>query len=266
MSKEIYQKYIEDLKAKKKLDKKTNKWESANPWALKKDSAWYDDCWRKIEASGLTFDGKHITLNENGVCYDYVAYKNKMLLAYPESKIDDGLVYKGDEFSFRKENGVVEYSHVLGNPFDHKESDIIGGYCIIKNKRGEFITTLSRAEIHKARQVAKTTSIWDAWFAEMCKKTIIKKAVKFHFDDIYAEMDEEDNKNYDLEKPVVSSDDLPEALINAINEAASLDALRAIYSRELKNLTTAAIKEQFVNLCTARKKELQEKGKDNANS
>lgn len=267
MSREIFDKYVADLKSKQKFDKKTQKWELANPWASKRSPEWYADCWRKIEASGLKFDGKHITLNENGVSYDYVAYKNKMLLAYPESKIDDGLVYKGDIFSFEKENGVVSYSHKLTDPFGHKEDDIIGGYCIIKNRRGEFITTLSREEIQKARNVAKTQTIWQAWFAEMCKKTVIKKAVKFHFDDIYSEMEEEDNKNYDLEKALPPSDELPEAVINAINAAEDMKALTEIFNREYKNFETATMKEQFTRCCTARKLELQAmKGKDYANS
>lgn len=262
MSREIFNKYIEDLKSKKDKEGKL-----ANPWASKRSQEWYDDCWRKIEASGLKFDGKHITINEHGVSYDYVAYKNKMLLAYPETKIDDSLVYKGDEFSFAKQNGTVEYKHFLSNPFNHNENDIIGGYCIIKNRRGEFITTLSREEIQKARNVAKTQTIWKAWFAEMCKKTIIKKAVKFHFDDVYSEMEEEDNKNYDFDKAKIPSDELPEAVINAINEAPDIKALKAIFDREYKNFETAAMKEQFSKCCTARKLEiLAEKGGDHANS
>lgn len=267
MSKEIFDKYVADLKTKKKCDKQTGKWELVNPWVAKKSDEWFADCWNKIVASGLQFDGKHITLNENGVSYDYVAYKNKMLLAYPESKIDDGLVYKGDTFDFAKVNGVVDYHHKLADPFGHKEDDIIGGYCVIKNRRGEFITTLSREEINKARRVAKTQTIWQSWFAEMCKKTIIKKAVKFHFDDVYSEMEEEDNKNYDLDKALPPADELPEAVINAINAAEDMKTLTAIFNREYKNFETAVMKEQFTKCCTARKLELQAmKGKDNANS
>lgn len=109
MSREIFDKYVNELKTKQKFNSKSNKWELANPWADKKTADWFEYCWKKIVASGLQFDGKHITLNENGVSYDYVAYKNKMLLAYPESKIDDGLVYKGDDFAFEKENGIINY-------------------------------------------------------------------------------------------------------------------------------------------------------------
>lgn len=248
---EIYNKYIADLKTKKAKDGKL-----ANPWAQGKSEDFWEDCWNKIEKSGLKFDGKHITINTNGVCYDYVAYKNKMLLAYPESKIDVELVYKGDSFAFEKDNGIVTYKHIFTNPFDHKEDNIIGGYCIIKNKRGEFITLLSREEIDKAKRVAQTDNIWKQWYAEMCKKTVIKKAVKFHFDDIYAEIEEEDNKNYDLEeKP-----QLPEALVNAITEADTLKKLVEIYNREYENLGSASLKADFAALCTARKGEI------NANS
>lgn len=240
---ELFEKYVADLKNDPK-----------QPWAKNKSSDFWDSCYKKIELSGLTFDGKHITINTNGVSYDYVAYKNKMLLAYPESKIDVELVYKGDSFAFEKTNGVVDYKHIFQNPFAHKDDDIVGGYCVIKNKRGEFLTMLSKEEIEKAKKVAKTDSIWKQWYAEMCKKTVIKKAVKFHFDDIYAEMEEEDNKNYDLE--AVDRPELPDALKNAINSAANYDEVKSIYKREIGNIEGAALKAEFLALCAARKEEL----------
>lgn len=253
---EIFKKYINDLQSKKKLDKKTNTLVFANPWASQKTKDWYDDCWNKIVASGLVFDGKHITLTERGVSYDYVAYKNKMLLAYPESQIDVELVYKGDTFAFEKTNGIVDYKHIFANPFTHKDDDIIGGYCVIKNKRGDFLTTLSLEEIQKAKSVALTQAIWVQWFAEMAKKTVIKKAIKFHFDDIYCQIEEEDNKNYDLDKAPENKPELPEALKNAIAEAPDLSALRSIYAREYNGLANAALKAEFASLCTLRKKEI----------
>lgn len=258
-NREFFDKYVKALKEEKKFDKDTKTYSYVNEWARDKNQDFWEDCWHKIEQSGLSFDGKHITINKNGVSYDYVAYKNKMLLAYPESKIDDGLVYKGDSFAFEKTNGVVDYKHILANPFNHKDDDIIGGYCVIKNKRGEFITTLSKDEINKARKVSKTDAIWKQWFAEMCRKTIIKKAIKFHFDDIYSEMEEEDNKNYDLDTQEIP--ELSEALKNAISEANSLKELKGIYDREYNNLENASLKAEFSALCTERKQEI-----NNANS
>lgn len=250
MTREIFDMYVNKLKTETGKDGKLKNW-----WATQKEAQFWEDCWTVAENSGLDFDGKHLTITQNGLTFDYVAYKNKMLQVYPDSVIDCNLVYKGDSFAFEKENGKVNYKHIINDPFGHTKEKIIGGYCIIKNKRGEFITLLSTGEIEQAKKVARTTSIWDNWYAEMALKTVIKKAVKFHFDDIYSVMEEEDNKNYDLDliddKPV-----LPEGLRNAILEADSVDALKDIYRREYNNLESASLKADFVQLATTRKQEL----------
>ena len=66
------------------------------------------------------------------------------------------LVYTDDKFSFEKHSGKVVYQHEINNPFDEKKDEnVIGGYCVIKNKRGEFLTLLSKNEIEKHRKVFK---------------------------------------------------------------------------------------------------------------
>jgi recombinational DNA repair protein RecT len=123
-----------------------------------------------------------------------------MLIAYPESKIDLSIVYDGDVISFRKESGKVEYSHEIASPFARDDSSVIGGYCVIKNVRGEFLTTLTREEIDKHRKIARTDSIWKQWFVEMATKTVIKKACSQHFRDVFEKMESDDNESYDLAK------------------------------------------------------------------
>lgn len=193
--------YIIDLFTER--DKTSGK--PKNYWLHNRKEEEMAELFKRVNKEGLIFDGKHITLQSTGISYDYVAYKNKMLLAYPESMIDIALVYQGDEFAFKKESGQVKYSHNIKNPFQQKDSEIIGGYCVIKNKRGEFLTVMSPEDIQKHRKVAKTDYIWKQWFKEMCLKTVIKKSVKNHFDDIYQNIEEMDNENYDLDNPV----DLP---------------------------------------------------------
>jgi hypothetical protein len=175
------------------------KGELTSPWAGGVSAKKYADYFKIVNREGLYFDGIHITINKQGIQYDYIAYKNKMLLAYPESKIDIQLVYKGDDFKVAKETGKIIYSHSIGNPFDRKIEDIIGGYCIIENKRGEFITLLSKEEFDKHKEIARTKYIWNQWYSEMSFKTLFKKAIKIHFSDIYENIEKEDNKNYDLE-------------------------------------------------------------------
>lgn len=128
---------------------------------------------------------------------DYHTYKNRLMDNYPESMIDIQLVYDGDTFNFKKENGKVLYNHLINDPFN-KNKKAIGGYCVIKNRLGEFIEIMNETEILKCKQVARLKNIWENWADEMYLKTIMKRACKRFFHDITQDIDDEDNKNYDL--------------------------------------------------------------------
>ena len=196
-----------------------------NPFMQKKTNEVMATLFKRVAKDGLVFDGIHITLQSTGISYDYIAYKNKMFLAYPESTIDVNLVYEGDDFSIAKESGGVMYSHKIGNPFDQTEKNIKGGYCIIRNKRGEFMTLLSKDDIDKHRKVAKTDFIWRQWFAEMATKTIIKKACKLHFSDIFQNIEKNDNDNYELENPL----ELDLKLKQEIDKIETIEKLKEYY-------------------------------------
>lgn len=129
---------------------------------------------------------------------DYHTYKNKLLETYPESIIDIQLVFEEDTFDFKKENGKVIYHHNIVNPFA-KDKKPVGGYCVIKNRLGEFIEIMNDTEIQKCKQVAKMKNIWNTWETEMYLKTIIKRACKRFFYDVVKEIEDEDNKDYNLD-------------------------------------------------------------------
>ena len=179
-----------------------NRSQLRNPWMQHRSLGYLTLVYNMVYDTGLEFDGANITLISTGVSYNYQAYKNKMLLAYPETVLDLDLVYKGDVFSVGKKSGAVDYTHTMADPFKRVNDDILGGYCVIKNKRGEFLTTLTRGELDKHRAVAKTDMIWKAWYVEMCKKTLIKKASRLHFDDVYEKINNLDNENIDLDLPI----------------------------------------------------------------
>lgn len=200
---------------------------------------------RRVLNTGLFFDGKHVTLQSTGISYDYVAYKNKMLLVYPESRIDMAVVNEGDEFSFSRENGKIHYKQTISNPF--AQENIIGAYCVVKNSRGEFLTLLNKEEIEKHRKVAKTDFIWKAWFKEMVLKTVIKKACKYHFDDVFTEIETIDNDNYDLDNPL----ELDLKYKQEIDDLDTAEELQAYY------LTNKGLGKDFDAYVTKRNKELQ---------
>ena len=209
------------------LEKNKKTGQLKNPWIQNKTEGQLADYFRRVAEEGLVFDGEHITLQSTGISFDYIAYKNKMYLAYPEAQVDVSLVYKGDDFAFSKESGKVKYSHNVIDPFGQKDNEVIGGYCVIKNRRGEFLTLLNADDIQKHRKVAKTDYIWREWFKEMALKTVIKKAVKQHFADIYQAMEQEDNENYDLENPL----NIDIKLKQQIEEIKTIEELREFYTK-----------------------------------
>jgi len=241
----IYTNYLSKLQTSKNKDKTLK-----NPWMKYKTKNDLVSYFKAVAYDRMNFDGVHITLQSTGVSYDYVAYKNKMYLVYPESLIDTALVYADDSFRFEKQSGKVIYTHAINNPFNQDQNNIIGGYCVIKNKRGEFITLLSTNIIEKHRKVASTDTIWRAWFHEMCFKTLIKKACKQHFADIFQNIETLDNENYDLEQPLgVSIED--KAAVEKIGE---VEELKKFWEKNKGR--NAGVLKDFNKLISRRKEEL----------
>ena len=148
-----------------------------------------------------------------------------MLLAYPESKVDVSLVYQGDDFSVAKESGSVVYSHNIKNPFDRKEADIIGGYCVIQNRRGEFLTIMSKEDIEKHRKTAKTDYIWRQWFIEMALKNSYQEKLLSNISDVFEKIEDTDNENYSLENPL----ELNLEHKKAIDDITTIEDLKSYY-------------------------------------
>jgi len=239
-----YLKYLETEKEKDGTLK--NKW---FVYFKEKDAI---DIYTKVAIDNLCIDGETITLQFKGrvmVSYNYQAYKNRLLNIYPESMFDIQIVNDGDEFSFHKENGKVIYSHKIKDPFNPSPK-IIGTYCIIKNKRGEFLETLNMTDIEKMKSVAKTKNVWDQWFSEMVLKSVIKRACKRHFADITTNIEKIDNENYDLNLV-----DFDSNIEKKINEATDFKTLSKIFKDEKSNVTDEV---KFVRLLTDRKIELME--------
>lgn len=151
----------------------------------------------KYAATGITLDGINgVFTGYNRVFITWVGYKNKVLSVYPESEFDTQLVRESDITSFAKESGSVVYSHTISNPFDSNKG-IIGAYCVIKNKRGEFLETLGKDDFEKMKAASLVSSTWDKWESEFWLKSVIKRACKRHFNDIVSDIENIDNQDYD---------------------------------------------------------------------
>lgn len=148
---------------------------------------------------GIVLDGVNAVLaGFNKVFITWVGYKNKVISVYPESEFDTQLVRENDTINFAKESGSVVYTHSIADPFSSNKG-IIGAYCVIKNKRGEFLETLGADDFAKMKQTAQISSTWDKWESEFWLKSVIKRACKRHFNDVVEEIDKIDNEDYTLE-------------------------------------------------------------------
>jgi hypothetical protein len=242
---DIYISYLQNLKTEKTKDGKLANW-----WFDKVSEQDFANVFKKVANTGLFIDGDSITLNYRKklvITYDYHAYKNKVMLSYPETIFDFQIVYKDDSFTFRKESGKVIYSHTIANPFDTKK-EIHGAYGVIKNRKGEFIEFLTMDDIDKMKNTSLMKNIWNTWFDRMVLKSIIKRICNIHFKDIVKDIDTIDNETNNL-----NATNINELIQKDIENAKTQEDLTKIYN---ENIGTIEDVEGFINLLTEKKKEI----------
>lgn len=242
---DIFISYVNNLKTETDKDKKLK-----NYWAAKQTDQQYIDLFKKVYETGLFIDGDSVTITFRGKMiptFDYHAYKNKVIINYPETIFDFQVVYKGDDFTFRKESGSVIYSHKISNPFSTNK-EIVGAYGIIKNCKGEFIELLNMQDITKMKNTSKMKNIWDAWFDRMVLKSVIKRICSVHFKDIIQDIDSIDNLTNEPERATMQ-----ETLLNDIDNADTEEELSKIYNANIGIVTD---KKQFIEILSKRKKDI----------
>lgn len=114
-----------------------------------------------------------------------IGYKGLMRLAYRSGevvRINTEVVYDGDEFEY--ELGLEpKLRHIPNREVKRTDTSLIThAYAVIKLKNGEtFFEVMDRSELDKIKEFAKastTDAPWNKWFAEQCKKTVLKRAFK----------------------------------------------------------------------------------------
>ena len=248
----IYWNYVNILKTA--VDKKTGKLK--NFWAPNLGLTDWVNYFEKVAVTGFFIDGENITINNNGISLNYQAYKNLVIKKYPEAVFDVQLVKEGDEFTFYKQDGKVHYNHSFGDPFGDKK--IVGGYCVIKLRSGEFIELLSLKDLEQIRKTAKTDYIWNTWTSEMYIKTIIKRACKRHFKDAVEVLDSMDMENYDMP----DENEVSEALQVKISACNTEDDLTKLWNEIKSDKRTKVQTKAVIDACGIRKQEIKKDAKN----
>lgn len=85
------------------------------------------------------------------------------------------IVRESDVFQYKGINSLP--THEM-NPFADR-GEMVGVYCVAKTTTGEYLVdVMTMDQIQQIKSCAKTQKVWDAWFEEMAKKAIIKRASK----------------------------------------------------------------------------------------
>jgi len=122
--------------------------------------------------------------NKDGMfCQLIVGYKGYIKIAARSGiSIDCHLVYRGDTFEleYGSEPKLIHKPNLDGDPGD---ADIIGAYTVatggmLTGPKIEFMTRKQILGI-KAKSKASGSGPWVDHFAEMCRKTVIRRAFKF---------------------------------------------------------------------------------------
>jgi len=225
--------------------KQNSKREFVNRWIWTKNIAYFEKILSDLKKLDIQLDGKHATLTQRGLTFDYIVYKNRLLKNYPNAIIDLDLVFNNDKYSIEKKNGKVIYNHTIAKPFEKSLDTLQGGYCIVRIAgRGEFQTTMGVEELNKHKNLSKMQYLYNDWWQELYKKTLLRKNLKFHFEDEFTDIQEMDDEAMDnvLEKPKMTKEDV-EAKIKKVETKKGLLELWNSINEELQNDT----KELFTN-------------------
>ncbi len=173
------------------------------------------DCVKDALALGLTIDKNQYCWlvpfkNKATLQIGYKGYINKVKQNFPDAQFDIGLVHEGDDLCVSSDSiSGATYSLKKKNPFQNDVEELQGVYCFIKaGGRGyfeaigktelELIKSKNQTEKNNKKYKNNDVSVWDEWYGEMAKKSVIKRACKLHFAQQISDLEEYDNKQYDL--------------------------------------------------------------------
>jgi len=140
-----------------------------------------------IAAVGISLNPalKHAYLvprSDNGVkkvCLD-ISYQGLLSLAMTSGAIEWGqakIVYENDAY----ENQGIDKPPLHQQKTFGDKGKIIGAYCTVKTKSGDYLTEeMDMEAITKVQNTSKAAKgPWKTWWEEMARKTVVKRASKY---------------------------------------------------------------------------------------
>lgn len=165
-----------------------------NDYLQKTDPVSIRDSIINVATVGLTLNPAHqmaYLVPRDGKCCLDISYRGMLKIATDSGSVRHAsveLVYSQDQMTWRgKHDRPVHEFNPFAKP--DQRGEFVGAYIIAKLSDGDWLCDhMSADEIYKVRDCSKAyldkqgnvkaNSPWARWFAEMVKKTIIKRASK----------------------------------------------------------------------------------------
>lgn len=187
---------------------------------------------RRLAAAGLVPDGREAAI------VPFKGQAQAMPMVYGLIKVARNSgeissiwaeVVRGDEtFHIKMVDGERKFEHEY-DPLDRK-GDVKGAYAVAKLKDGTIeVEAMGRADIEKRRRASANqreqnpTGIWQQWYDEMAKKTVLRALVKrlpMSSDDMRRIMVENDDATVRDVTPAPKGSNLAQRLAQPAREAA----------------------------------------------
>ena len=94
------------------------------------------------------------------------------------------VIYDGDDFSLLDDSGKVKYKFEKKN-FSQKKEDLKLVFCVAQNTKENILVyeIMSKEQIDTVKEMSikynpESSDIWDKFYEEMAKKTVIKRLLK----------------------------------------------------------------------------------------
>ena len=105
--------------------------------------------------------------------------KIKKYSYYPIKNVAYEIVYSNDKFTPYKRGAKRRYDTYefeITNPFDR--GNLIGGFAYVEfeDPQRNILVIMSKADIEKRKNVAKSKDFWNKWYDEMALKTVVNAA------------------------------------------------------------------------------------------
>jgi len=164
------------------------------------------------------------------VCLD-ISYQGLMHIAMKSGAIEWGqakIVCQNDEY----ENTGIDSAPIHKQKTFGDKGDIVGVYCTVKTKGGDYLTEeMDIAAIRKVQNASQAKSgPWSNWWEEMARKTVVKRAYKYWpkadaVGEAIAVINEHEGIDFDNMKEVIPTERTPSHAY-----AANIDSIRMIRS------------------------------------